>query len=87
MRLLLGKKNLMNGTFEIIQVPGKTPALFVDIPAFKKHTGKPAFYYGHFDKQPETLDGWNKGLGPWTPVVQNNRLYGRGSVDDGYSFY
>ncbi len=82
-----GKKHFPNGNFEILQSPGKTPALFVDIPAFKNHKGKPAFYYGHFDKQPETLDGWHEGLGPWIPVVQNNRLYGRGSVDDGYSFY
>ncbi len=82
-----GKKYIPNGTFEIIQTPGKTPALFVDIPAFKNHKGKPAFYYGHFDKQPETLDGWYEGFGPWIPVVKDNRLYGRGSVDDGYSFY
>jgi ATPase subunit of ABC transporter with duplicated ATPase domains len=42
--------------------------------------------YGHLDKQPEMV-GWRAGLGPWTPVIRDGRLYGRGSVDDGYSGY
>lgn len=62
------------------------PALYIDLPAFGGHTGRPVFFYGHFDKQPET-QGWSEGLGPWTPVVKDGRLYGRGSSDDGYSFY
>ena len=81
-----GRKMIPNGRFEIISAPTLTPALFVDIPATSNHAGRPAFFYGHFDKQPET-EGWEPGLGPWMPVLKDGKLYGRGTVDDGYSFY
>ena len=42
--------------------------------------------YGHLDKQPE-MTGWRDGLGPWTPVREGDRLYGRGGADDGYSAF
>ena len=42
--------------------------------------------YGHLDKQPE-MEGWRDGLGPWTPVLEGDRLYGRGSADDGYAAF
>ena len=43
-------------------------------------------YYGHLDKQPP-LNGWEEGLGPYTPVIRDDKLYGRGGVDDGYSIF
>ena len=42
--------------------------------------------YGHYDKQPE-FSGWADGLGPWTPVLREGRLYGRGGADDGYAMF
>jgi acetylornithine deacetylase/succinyl-diaminopimelate desuccinylase-like protein len=42
--------------------------------------------YGHMDKQPE-FTGWEDGLGPWTPVIRDGRLYGRGGADDGYAVF
>jgi len=42
--------------------------------------------YGHLDKQPE-FTGWRKDLGPWTPKVEDGKLYGRGAADDGYAVY
>lgn len=81
-----GRRLLPAAEFEIIEKSGIPPALFIRIPASGSHTGKPAFFYGHLDKQPETV-GWNEGLGPWTPVVRDGRLYGRGGVDDGYNYY
>ena len=26
-------------------------------------------------------------MGPWTPVVKDDKLYGRGSADDGYAMF
>ena len=42
--------------------------------------------YGHLDKQPEMV-GWRDGLGPWSPVREGDKLYGRGGADDGYALY
>ena len=50
-------------------------------------TEKIALMYAHWDKQPP-LDGlWREGLGPRTPVVEGDLLYGRGGADDGYGTY
>lgn len=32
-------------------------------------------------------DKWSPGLGPWTPIIKDGKLYGRGSSDDGYAFF
>src|SRR5262249_43316122 len=42
--------------------------------------------YGHLDKQPEMV-GWAEGLGPWTPVMRGDKLFGRGGADDGYAAF
>lgn len=42
--------------------------------------------YGHLDKQPEMV-GWRDDLGPWKPVRDGDRLYGRGGADDGYAAF
>lgn len=70
-------------TVEVVRLEGRTPLLLVDIPGTTAGT---TLLYGHLDKQPE-VDGWSAGLGPWEPVVRDDRLYGRGSVDDGYAVY
>ena len=31
--------------------------------------------------------GWDENKGPTKPVIENNRLFGRGSVDDGYASF
>ena len=33
------------------------------------------------------MTGWREGLGPWTPVIEGDRLYGRGGADDGYAAF
>jgi acetylornithine deacetylase/succinyl-diaminopimelate desuccinylase-like protein len=68
---------------DVVRLPGRTPLLLVDVPGDSADT---VLLYGHLDKQPP-LEGWNEGLGPWTPVVKNGRLYGRGAADDGYSAF
>jgi acetylornithine deacetylase/succinyl-diaminopimelate desuccinylase-like protein len=70
---------------EIVRLEGRTPCLFIDVPgtASSKDT---VLIYGHLDKQPE-MTGWREGLGPWTPVIQEGKLYGRGGADDGYAVF
>src|SRR4029079_17557042 len=33
------------------------------------------------------MTGWREGLGPWIPVLEDGKLYGRGGADDGYAVY
>jgi acetylornithine deacetylase/succinyl-diaminopimelate desuccinylase-like protein len=68
---------------EVVRLQGRTPLLFIDVPGESTDT---VLLYGHLDKQPP-MDGWNEGLGPWTPVIRDGRLYGRGAADDGYSAF
>ena len=45
--------------------------------AYRAKTGQITFIdslYGHLDKQPE-MTGWRDGLGPWTPVLEDDKLY------------
>jgi acetylornithine deacetylase/succinyl-diaminopimelate desuccinylase-like protein len=70
---------------EIVRLAGRTPCLFIDVPATAPAAGT-VLLYGHLDKQPE-MTGWRDGLGPWTPVVHDGRLYGRGGADDGYAVF
>jgi acetylornithine deacetylase/succinyl-diaminopimelate desuccinylase-like protein len=72
---------------EILALPGKTPCLFFDIPATQGLGDvDTVLFYGHLDKQPE-MTGWRDDLGPWKPVVEDGKLYGRGGADDGYALF
>ncbi|MEZ5662436.1 MAG: M20/M25/M40 family metallo-hydrolase [Burkholderiaceae bacterium] len=85
-------------TLEIIRLEDaqgrpRTPVLFFEVPACEGRDGTPApasgqtaLMYGHLDKQPE-FTGWRSDLGPWTPKIEDGRLYGRGGADDGYAVY
>ncbi|CAM2007199.1 M20 family metallopeptidase [Acanthopleuribacter pedis] len=65
------------------RLPGRTPLLLLDIPGDTDNT---ILLYGHLDKQPE-MTGWREGLGPWIPVMEEGKLYGRGGADDGYALF
>ena len=75
---------------EVHELPGRTPIILMEIPATGATAGSgpddTVLLYGHLDKQPE-MEGWRDGLGPWTPVLEGDRLYGRGGADDGYSAF
>ena len=72
---------------EVVQLEGRTPLIYLEIPATGADTGEDCvLLYGHLDKQPE-MTGWDEGLGPWTPVLKGDRLYGRGGADDGYAIF
>lgn len=68
---------------EIVRLPGRTPVLWFEVPGDSTRT---VLLYGHLDKQPE-MTGWRQDLGPWTPVIEDDRLYGRGGADDGYAVF
>jgi acetylornithine deacetylase/succinyl-diaminopimelate desuccinylase-like protein len=74
-------------TVDLHEIPGKTPVILMEIPPANGGTADDTvLLYGHLDKQPE-LFGWREGLGPWEPVIEGDRLYGRGGADDGYSTF
>ena len=76
-------------TVEVIELPQRSPVVLIEVAAFgDTHDGgdDPVLLYGHLDKQPE-MEGWREGLGPWTPVLDGDRLYGRGGADDGYAAF
>jgi len=70
-------------TLEVVRLPGRTPLIFIDVPGESSGT---VLLYGHLDKQPE-MKGWAEGMGPWIPVIRDDKLYGRGGADDGYAMY
>lgn len=72
-------------TVSIHRLEGRTPVVVCEIPATAgAEDAAPVLLYGHLDKQPE-MEGWRADLGPWKPVLEGDRLYGRGGADDGYS--
>jgi len=73
-------------TLEVVRLGDRTPVIFMDIPATGGRAGDTVMLYGHLDKQPE-MTGWRDGLGPWTPVLDGDKLYGRGGADDGYAIF
>jgi acetylornithine deacetylase/succinyl-diaminopimelate desuccinylase-like protein len=78
-------RNLANSRLEVLQIPGRTPLVLLEVEGQKPGT---VLLYGHLDKQPP-FEGWRteEGLGPWTPVIKDGKLYGRGGADDGYAIF
>ncbi|GGP39257.1 M20/M25/M40 family metallo-hydrolase [Saccharothrix coeruleofusca] len=83
-RAWVAARDLPGTAVEVVQLPDRTPLLLVDVPGTAGEDT--VLMYGHLDKQPPVAN-WSPGLGPWTPVVRDGRLYGRGAADDGYSGY
>jgi len=77
------KQPIKNMKLEVLRLPKRTPLLFIEIPGQVDQT---VLLYGHMDKQPE-MRGWDADLGPWKPVIKDDKLYGRGGADDGYSVF
>jgi acetylornithine deacetylase/succinyl-diaminopimelate desuccinylase-like protein len=80
-------KAFPGATLEVVRLcdgdKARTPLIFIEVPGKAAGT---VLMYGHLDKQPE-MAGWSEGLGPWTPVRQDDKLYGRGGADDGYALF
>jgi acetylornithine deacetylase/succinyl-diaminopimelate desuccinylase-like protein len=73
-------------TLEVVRLPGRTPVLFFEVEPTKTGSTQTVLMYGHLDKQPE-FSGWRSDLGPWSPKIDDGKLYGRGGADDGYAAY
>jgi len=69
---------------EVVRLPSRTPVILMVLESSSDQT---VLLYGHMDKQPPVTDQWEKGLGPYTPVIRDGKLYGRGGADDGYSTF
>jgi acetylornithine deacetylase/succinyl-diaminopimelate desuccinylase-like protein len=74
---------LPGATLEVARLPGRTPLILIEVPGNSAET---VLLYGHLDKQPEMV-GWLDGYGPWTPLLDGDKLYGRGGADDGYAMF
>ena len=78
-------------TVEVHELPERSPVIVIEVAPFgqagnQRGSDDTVLLYGHLDKQPE-MEGWRDGLGPWTPVLEGDRLYGRGGADDGYAAF
>jgi len=73
-------------SLEVVRLAGRTPIIFMEIPGTDETNEDTILLYGHLDKQPE-MTGWADDLGPWIPVIKDDKLYGRGGADDGYAAY
>ncbi|MBI3371346.1 MAG: M20 family metallopeptidase [Betaproteobacteria bacterium] len=75
---------------EVVRIAGRTPVIFFEVDSTRPGGNSPGAQticlYGHLDKQPE-FSGWRSDLGPWTPIYEDGKLYGRGGADDGYAVY
>lgn len=77
------KQNVKGMELKLLQAEHRTPVLFIEVAGDIDDT---ILLYGHMDKQPE-MAGWDEDLGPWKPVIKDDKLYGRGGADDGYSTF
>ncbi len=72
---------------EVIVRDGLTPVILADVPASPGAEAElVTLLYGHLDKQPP-LGSWREGLDPFVAVREGDRLYGRGTADDGYAIF
>tara|TARA_B100001750_G_C15485304_1_gene587927 strand:- start:201 stop:1607 length:1407 start_codon:yes stop_codon:yes gene_type:complete len=72
-----------NSILHVKRLANRTPLIIIEIPGERDGN---ILMYGHLDKQPE-MEGWDEGLGPWDPVIKDDKLYGRGGADDGYAMF
>lgn len=82
-------QNVEGLTLEVVKDDNRTPLILMEVPASDpaKNAEPCVLLYGHMDKQPPLTDQWEEGLGPYKPVIRDNKLYGRGGADDGYAIF
>lgn len=68
------------------RIENLTPLIVIDIPANNYRGDDCVLLYGHLDKQPP-MDGWKENLEPFQATYIDDKIYGRGSADDGYAIF
>jgi acetylornithine deacetylase/succinyl-diaminopimelate desuccinylase-like protein len=82
---------------QVIDEEDRTPLIFITVDATEDNKNKEYSYfvsawinyystvlmYGHLDKQPPLTEEWKKPYSPYEPVIEDDKLYGRGASDDG----
>ena len=76
---------LKNTEITLLKDEGHTPFILIDTSS-KVNETKTILFYGHFDKQLDS-PGWDSGKSATNPIIENGRLYGRGTIDDGYAIF
>jgi acetylornithine deacetylase/succinyl-diaminopimelate desuccinylase-like protein len=71
---------------DVLRLGERTPLIFIEVPGRGARSQDTVLLYGHLDKQPE-MSGWRADLGPFQPVLEGDKLYGRGGADDGYALF
>lgn len=74
-------------TIEILEEKPEEKRTPVVLAIADKKNAPTILMYGHLDKQPPLTEQWTDGLKPYVPEIRGDRLYGRGSADDGYAFF
>jgi len=74
-------QNVKGLKIEVVKLPNRTPLVFIEIDTSDAAFNRTVFMYGHLDKQPPMEGKWLPGLGPYTPVIRDGKLYGRGGAD------
>ncbi len=77
--------DLSGASVTVSSIPGRTPALIVDIPGSSDSNGT-VLIYGHLDKQPATAP-WYNDTDPFEAVERDDHIFGRGVADDGYAMF
>ena len=80
------EQKVENFDLKVLHEKGRTPLIFGVVEGEGK-TDETILMYGHFDKQPPMTESWEEGLGPWSPVIRDGKLFGRGGADDGYALF
>jgi len=72
---------------QVVEEKDRTPLILVTVDSAEGKSSETVLLYGHCDKQPPLEGEWQKGLGPYEPVIRDGKLYGRGGADDGYAIF
>ncbi|MFN8016340.1 MAG: M20/M25/M40 family metallo-hydrolase [Acidimicrobiia bacterium] len=81
-------KNILPDSTNIYiqEIKNLTPLIVIDIPKNNYDNDDCVLIYGHLDKQPP-MTGWDENIDPFKATYVGDKVYGRGSADDGYAIF